>query len=145
MDRLVLLVLLGAIVSVVSGHVLEGGSLLSLWNAPALLIVFGGSLLALAVQTPAYLAARAIKLPSWLVAPPQFSLDQLLTKLTTCGNAFRKDGVLGLDRIAQAEGDPVMKRALVMLADGQSPDAIEKSISLEIETHQEKDFYAEKI
>jgi chemotaxis protein MotA len=145
MDRLVLLVLLGAIVSVVSGHILEGGSLLSLWNAPALLIVFGGSLLALAVQTPAYLAARAIKLSSWLVAPPQFSLDQLLTKLTTCGNAFRKDGVLGLDRIAQAEGDPVMKRALVMLADGQSPDAIEKSISLEIETHQEKDFYAAEV
>jgi chemotaxis protein MotA len=145
MDRLVLLVLLGAIVSVVSGHILEGGSLLSLWNAPALLIVFGGSLLALAVQTPAYLAARAIKLSSWLVAPPQFSLDQLLTKLTTCGNAFRKDGVLGLDRIAQAEGDPVMKRALVMLADGQSPDAIEKIISLEIETHQEKDFYAAEV
>lgn len=145
MDRLVLLVLLGAVVSVIFGHILEGGSLLSLWNAPALLIVFVGSLLALVVQTPSYLAMRAIKLLSWLVAPPHFSLDQLLTKLTTCGNAYRKDGVLGLDRIAQAESDPVMKRALVMLADGQSPAAIEKSIRLEIETHQEKDMYAAEV
>lgn len=145
MDRFVLLVLFGAISSVVVGHVLEGGSLLSLWNAPALLIVFGGSLLALAVQTPTYLVVRSIKLLSWLVAPPQFSLDQLLTKLTTCGNAYRKDGVLGLDRIAQAEIDPVMKRALVMLADGQSLNSIEKSIHLEIETHQEKDFYAAEV
>ena len=145
MDRLVLLLLFGAVSSVVVGHVLEGGSLLSLWNAPALLIVFGGSLLALAVQTPTYLAVRAMKLLSWLVAPPQASLDQLLTKLTTCGNAYRKDGVLGLDRIAQAENDPVMKRALVMLADGQSPSAIEKSILLEIETHQEKDMYAAEV
>lgn len=142
MDRLVLLVLLGAVASVVFGHVLEGGSLLSLWNGPALLIVFGGSFLALAVQTPTYLGMRSMKLLSWLVAPPHYSLDQLLTKLTTCGNAYRKDGVLGLDRIAQAEGDPVMKRALVMLADGQSPIAIEKSIRLEIETHQEKDYSA---
>ncbi|MFT6113348.1 MAG: chemotaxis protein MotA [Oleispira sp.] len=145
MDRFVLLLIFGAISSVVVGHVLEGGSLLSLWNAPALLIVFGGSFLALAVQTPVYLALRAIKLLSWLIAPPQASLDQLLTKLTTCGNAYRKDGVLGLDRIAQAENDPVMKRALVMLADGQAPAAIEKSIRLEIETHAEKDFYAAEV
>lgn len=145
MDRLVLLLLFGAVSSVVFGHVLEGGSLSSLWNAPALFIVFGGSLLALAVQTPTYLAVRATKLTSWLVAPPQFSLDLLLTKLTTCGNAYRKDGVLGLDRIAQAESDPVMKRALVMLADGQSPVAIEKSILLEIETHQEKDMSAAEV
>jgi chemotaxis protein MotA len=145
MDRLVLLFIFGAISSVVVGHVLEGGSLLSLWNAPALLIVFGGSLLALAVQTPVDLALRAIKLLSWLVAPPQASLDQLLTKLSICGNAYRKDGVLGLDRMAQAESDPVMKRALAMLADGQSSAAIEKSIRLEIEMHEEKDFYAAEV
>lgn len=145
MDRLVLLLLFGAISSVVTGHLLEGGTLSSLWNVPALLIVFGGSLLALAVQTPMYLALRATKLLSWLVAPPHASLDQLLTKLTTCGNAYRKDGVLGLDRIAQAENDPVMRRALIMLADGQTPSAIEKSILLEIETHQEKDMYAAEV
>jgi chemotaxis protein MotA len=145
MDRLVLLLLFGAISSVVVGHILEGGTLLSLWNAPALLIVFGGSLLALAVQTPLYLALRATQLLSWLIAPPQASLDQLLTKLMTCGNAYRKDGVLGLDRIAQAEQDPVMKRALVMLADGQTPTSIEKSILLEIDTHEEKDMYAAEV
>ena len=145
MDRLVILLLFGAISSVVFGHVLEGGSLLALWNAPALLIVFGGSFLALAVQTPTYLGVRAMQLSSWLIAPPHFSLDLLLTKLTTCGNAYRKDGVLGLDGIAQAESDPVMKRALVMLADGQSPSSIEKSIYLEIETHQEKDLSAAEV
>ncbi len=145
MDRLVLLVLFGAIASVVSGHVLEGGALSALWNGPAILIVFGGSLMALIVQTPFHLGQRALSLLSWLVVPPNNSLDQLLTKLTTCGNAYRKDGILGLDRIAQAENDPVMKRALVMLADGQSPKAIEYSIRLEIETHQEKDLSAAEV
>jgi chemotaxis protein MotA len=145
MDRFVILVLFGAIISVISGHVLEGGSLASLWNGPALLIVFVGSILATLVQTPMYLALRAFKLLSWLFSPPNESLDQLLTKLTTCGNAYRKDGILGLDRIAQAESDPVMKRALVMLSDGQSPEAIEYSIRLEIETHHEKDMHAAEV
>ena len=145
MDRLALLVIFGAISSVVFGHLLEGGSLASLWNAPALLIVFVGSLFATIVQTPLYLAQRAIKLLSWLVAPPEISLNQLLTKLTTCSNAYRKDGILGLDRIAQAETDPVMQRALIMLADGQSPEAIEYSIRLEIETHHEKDMSAAEV
>jgi chemotaxis protein MotA len=145
MDRLVLLLLFGAIASVVFGHVLEGGALAALWNGPALLIVFGGSFMAILVQTPFHLGLRAVSLLSWLVAPPNISLDQLLTKLTTCGNAYRKDGILGLDRISQTESDPVMKRALVMLADGQSPKAIEYSIRLEIETHQEKDLSAAEV
>ena len=129
----------------VFGHVLEGGALDALWNGPALLIVFGGSFMAILVQTPFHLGLRAVSLLSWLVAPPNISLDQLLTKLTTCGNAYRKDGILGLDRISQTESDPVMKRALVMLADGQSPKAIEYSIRLEIETHQEKDLSAAEV
>ncbi len=145
MDRLVLLLVIGAIASVVFGHTLEGGALSALWNGPALLIVFGGSFMALLVQTPFHLGNRAFSLLSWLVVPPNISLDQLLTKLTTCGNAYRKDGILGLDRIAQAEADPVMKRALVMLADGQSPKAIEYSIRLEIETHQQKDLAAAEV
>jgi chemotaxis protein MotA len=145
MDRLVLLLLFGAIASVIFGHVLEGGDLAALWNGPALLIVFGGSIMALCVQTPFHLARRALSLLSWLLAPPNISLDQLLTKLTICGNAYRKDGILGLDRLSKTENDPLMKRALVMLADGQSPIAIENSIRLEIETHQEKDLSAAEV
>lgn len=139
MDRLVILLIIGAVASVIIGHSLEGGSIDALWNGPALLIVFGGSLMAIAVQTPIALIKRSLFLLSWLIAPPHYSLEPLLTKLTACGNAFRKDGVVGLDRVAQAENDPVMRRALVMLADGQSEKSVEFSVRFEIETHQEKD------
>lgn len=142
MDRLVLLLLAGAVASVVSGHMAEGGSLASLVNIPAILIVFGGSFLALLVQTPFQLLIRSASLSSWLVSPPSFSLDELLTKLTTCSNAYRKDGILGLDRIAQSEKDPVMHRALVMLADGHRPEAIKFSMALEVDTRKEKDLSA---
>ncbi len=145
MDRMVLLLIIAAVASVVFGHVLEGGAVSALWNGPALLIVFGGSFLAVAVQTPLALARRTMSLMAWLIAPPQFSLDQLLSKLTICANAYRKDGILGLERMSQAEADPVMKRALVMLADGQPPEAIEYSMRLEIETHQEKDISAAEV
>lgn len=145
MDRLVLLLILGAVASVIFGHTLEGGALSALWNGPAILIVFGGSFMAVAVQTPLDLVKRSGSLLSWLVAPPHYSLDLLLSKLMICGNAFRKDGVLGLDRVAQAETDPVMRRALVMLADGQSQEAIEYAIRLEIETHHEKDSAAAEV
>ena len=142
MDRLVLLVLLGAVASVVWGHLLEGGTLSALWNGAAFFIVFVGSVLAVMVQTPFDLCVRAGRLTTWLATPPIYSLDLLLTKLTTCGNALRKDGILGLDRVAQAETDPVMKRALVMIADGQKPEAIKYAMNLEIQTHNEKDYAA---
>ena len=60
MDRMVLLLIIAAVASVVFGHVLEGGAVSALWNGPALLIVFGGSFLAVAVQTPLALARRTM-------------------------------------------------------------------------------------
>src|SRR5690606_19042056 len=91
-----------------TGFVLECCYLAALWHPVALLIVFGGSLLATLVQIPAAQYRPLLGLLSWLLSPPYFSLDVLLGKLTVSGNALRRDGPQALEKVATAETDPVL-------------------------------------
>ncbi|UXD88212.1 motility protein A [Thalassolituus hydrocarboniclasticus] len=139
MDRWALVTVLLAVTAVLTGFSFEGGNLAALLNPPAALIVFGGGLLATLAQLPAsqYRPLGAMLL--WLVAPPQYSLDILLSKLTTSGNALRRDGPLALEKVAASENDPVLRKALLLLADGNDVEAMQSALYLELKSREERD------
>lgn len=139
MDRWALVLVLLAVLAVLTGFSLEGGSILALWNPPAFLIVFGGGLLATLVQLPSAHVKPFLELLSWLLAPPNYSLDTLLSKLMACGNALRRDGPLALEKVASAEQDPVFRKALMLLADGNDVESMESSLLLELKSREQRD------
>lgn len=66
MDILSLFGALIAIVALFLGQTLEGGHFSSLINAPALLIVVGGSLGAVMIQVPYELFSRSVVMFRWV-------------------------------------------------------------------------------
>ncbi|MCD8522476.1 MAG: MotA/TolQ/ExbB proton channel family protein [Saccharospirillaceae bacterium] len=139
MDRWALVTVLLAVIAVLTGFSLEGGSLTALWNPPAALIVFGGALLATLAQLPVSQYRPLGELLLWLVAPPQYSLDSLLSKLATSGHALRRDGPLALEKVAASEADPLFRKALLLLADGNDVDAMQSALQLEMKSREERD------
>ena len=139
MDRWSLVVVFFAVVVVVAGHTLEGGSLSLLWNPAAALIVFAGSLLAAFAQMPMRYLRPFFAMLSWLIAPPHYSYDGLVNKLVTCGNALRRDGILALERLANTESDPTFKKALTLLVDGYDADTMRATMELELRSVEERD------
>ncbi|MFC3681501.1 flagellar motor protein [Bacterioplanoides pacificum] len=139
MDRWSLVVVLLALAAVVSGHLLEGGSLSLLWNPAAALIVFGGSLLAACAQIPLSYFRPLLQLLGWLIVPPVLSFDGLVNKLVTCGHALRRDGVLALEKLANIENDVVFRKALMLLADGYDDDTTRETMELELNTLEQRD------
>lgn len=139
MNRRALLLVALAVGAVITGFVLEGGRLAALWNPAALLIVLGGSLLATLVQIPPAQYRPLLALLSWLLSSPYFSLDVLLGKLTVSGNALRRDGPQALEKIASAETDPLLRKGLLLLADGSDSTALEKALQLELKSQQQRD------
>ncbi|MCH2041608.1 MAG: flagellar motor protein [Saccharospirillaceae bacterium] len=139
MDRWSLVVVFLAVVAVVVGHSLEGGSLAVLWNPAAALIVFAGSGLAAFAQMPASYVRPFVSMLSWLVAPTQYSYDGMVNKLVTCGNALRRDGILALERLANTETDPTFKKALTLVVDGYDTDTMRATMELEFKTRAERD------
>jgi chemotaxis protein MotA len=120
------------ILAIVIGNMAEGGVTAALINGPAAIIVFGGTFAAVMVQTPANLMIQAFQRAFWLIFPPRYELDDLLETLCQWAHAARKEGLMGLENIADVEPSLLARKGLNLLADGQPANAIRNSLELDL-------------
>ena len=80
MDILTLLGVIFALVAIIGGNALEGGHLDSLLQLTAFMIVFGGTLGAIMVQTPINVFLHSMKLLRWIFIPPKLDAATTLQK-----------------------------------------------------------------
>lgn len=126
MDILSILGVIIGFAAIIGGNFIEGGTLSSLVNFPAALIVFGGTCGAAMLQTPKECLLRALKMFSWVFRPPSIDYAQGIKKITDWSSVARKEGLLGLERLAEEEDDPFAKKSLELLVDGNEPDTIKR-------------------
>ncbi|MEQ8689665.1 MAG: flagellar motor protein, partial [Pseudomonadales bacterium] len=69
MDILALIGAVLAFAAIIIGNSLEGGQFAALVNAPAFIIVVGGTLGAIVLQTPLPRLSRAAQLLVWVILP----------------------------------------------------------------------------
>jgi chemotaxis protein MotA len=138
MDRLSLIGLIIGILAIVGGQVLEGGSVRSLLQVTAFLIVIGGTLGAVLLQSTFSNFIGGVRMLRWVVMPPSENLELLVKTMVTWSNTARRGGLLALETPLMSEKDPFVKRALQMLVDGAEPEAIRHTMELEITAYEEK-------
>lgn len=126
------------IAAIIVGNIAEGGVTSALINGPAFIIVFGGTFAAVLVQTPSEVIKAAFIRLFWLVLPPRYSLEDLLEMLCQWGHSARKEGLMGLEKIADVESNPLARKGLNLLADGQTPLAIRNSLEMDLYKHEDK-------
>lgn len=132
MDKLTLLGLLIGVVGIMSGQILEGGNLSILLQGAAFLIVFGGTLGAVMVQSPAKVFFTALKMGKWAFVEPKLNGRLLLRQLTDWSTLARKEGVLALEARIPAISDPFLKKGLQLVVDGASPEKIREVLDVDI-------------
>lgn len=145
MDILSLVGFVLACVAIVGGNYLEGGHVSALMNAPAALIVFGGTIGAVLLQTPLPHFIRGLKLMSWVFFPPQIDLQNGINSVVGWSMIARKDGLLGLESVAESELDPYAQKGLRLLVDGVEPEAIRSILEVDLYTQEDRDLQASKI
>ncbi|MFT6153554.1 MAG: chemotaxis protein MotA [Bermanella sp.] len=126
------------IVAIVFGNIAEGGATSALINGPAFIIVFGGTFAAVLVQTPLEVIKHTISRSGWFLIPPRYDLNDLLELLCHWGQTARREGLIGLEKIADVETTPLAKKGLNLLADGQSPIAIRSSLEMDLYKQEDK-------
>ena len=126
------------------GNFIEGGSIHSLLNGAAALIVFGGTLAAAILQTPAQSIKRSLFIFKWVFKPPYSPFKECVTKLVSWASAARKDGLLGLEQISETEKDLFAKKGLQLLVDGSEPEAIRRILESDLMLDEQRDFDAVK-
>jgi chemotaxis protein MotA len=136
-------VLIGCI-AILGGNYIEGGSITALLNAPAALIVMGGTFGAAALQTPLPVLQLAAQRMRWVFLPPSLNFQGGIDKIVRWAMAARKEGLLGLETIADSEPDRFARKGLQLLVDGSEPDSIRAVMELESDLRQQRDVDAAK-
>jgi len=145
MDILSLLGLFIGFGAIIVGQHLEGGHLDTILNAVALLIVLGGTVGAVMLQTPLNTFLRSLKMFVWIFRPPQVSAEETLNKILEWNQIARKEGLIALDNVALDEPDLFSQKGLQMISDGADSEMIRDILENELDIEEENDLHAAKV
>jgi len=145
MDMLSMTGILLATVAILGGNILEGGHMSSLVQLTAFVIVGGGTLGAVMVQTPIATFVRSMKIAAWVFFPVKLHPEEAADKIVNWSNIARREGLLGLEAIAEEEPDQFARKGLQLLVDGSEPEIIRSILEVEIDAREHQDIQAAKV
>ncbi len=134
MDRISLIGLALGVAAIVGGQMLEGGHLSSLLQVTALVIVIGGTLGAVMLQSPPAVFLAGVRLIPWAFLPPRTDFRAVLDRIVLWGGTARRGGLLALEPTINATPDAFTRKGLQLLVDGAEPAVLRGALELEIDT-----------
>lgn len=137
MDKLSISGLLIAIFAIYFGFIIDGGSISSLLELPAFIIVFGGTLGAVMLQSSQIQFLHAITLLKWLFVPPKYDVEQGIESIVQWAEKARESGFLSLEYIAEEENDFFVNKGLNLLVDGAEVENLRVSLELDLDLYRE--------
>ncbi|MEE8058884.1 MAG: flagellar motor protein [Pseudomonadales bacterium] len=144
MDILSIIGVILGFAAIIGGNYLEGGSIAALVNTPAAVIVFGGTLGAAMLQTSWLGMKLALSRLRWVFSPPTFAFRQGIEKVVRWAIAARKEGLLGLETVAETESNIFARKGLQLLVDGSEPESIRNVMEVESFVLEQRDVDAAK-
>jgi chemotaxis protein MotA len=133
MDKASIIGIVLGIGAVLGGQALEGGSIHSIMQLTAAIIVFGGTFGAVFLSYPFENVIGSFKdIKAILKESPQDPF-QIINQITQYANKARKEGILSLEKELNTIEDPFLKKALAMAVDGVEPHLIREAMETELE------------
>ena len=145
MDILSILGLIIGFGAILIGQYLEGGHIDTIMNAVALLIVMGGTLGAVMLQTPMSTFLRAMRMSLWIIKPPKLSPRLQLEKILEWNQVARREGLIRLESMAIEETDLFTQKGLQLIADGIEPEVLREVLENDLDIQESDDFQAAKV
>ncbi|QJD58729.1 flagellar motor protein [Pseudomonas sp. gcc21] len=145
MDILSIIGVILAFVAILGGNYLEGGHIAALLNGPAAMIVIGGTLAAALIQTPLPVFKRALGILGWIFVPPRSRHREGIGQVVNWSTTARKEGLLGLEAMAELEPDAFARKGLQLLADGCEPETLRAILEVDLLTRENHDMAAAKV
>jgi chemotaxis protein MotA len=137
-DKISLAGLAIGLVAIIGGQILEGGHVGSLVQPTALLIVLGGTLGAVLLQSPFHIFRRGMAMAKWVWVPPVIEQKRLMEQILTWSQLSRREGLLALENQIPRVKDEFTKRGLQLLVDGADPERIRELLEVEIDTFEDE-------
>jgi chemotaxis protein MotA len=138
MDKISIFGLLLGLVAIIGGQVLEGGHVGSLSQPTALLIVLGGTMGAVMLQSPYATFMRGIRMVRWVWYPPVVDSANLIKQVSNWSHISRREGLLALENVMGQLKDDFSRKGLQLLVDGAEPERLREVMEVEINTYEDE-------
>jgi chemotaxis protein MotA len=145
MDSLSILGIIIGLTAILGGNMLEGGHIDALANGPAIVIVLGGTIGAVLLQTSPAVFIHALKKIGWVFFPPRIKLDLEIEKVVEWSQIARREGLLGLEAVVGSVDDPFARKGLQLLVDGCEPEMIRECLEVDLSVKEHHDLQAAKV
>lgn len=120
-----------AVIALAAGQILEGGHIGSLLQLAAFVIVVGGTLAAVLLQSQVKIFTNGMRMSIWILYPPSLSPQNSIKQIIHWAQISRKEGLLALESHAETVTDPLARKGLQLLADGSQPDKLREVMEIE--------------
>jgi chemotaxis protein MotA len=138
MDKVSIAGIVVGLLAIVGGQILEGGHVGSLSQPTAMLIVVGGTLGAVMLQSPYATFMRGMRMAKWVWYPPVVNYQQLIQQIAGWSQVSRREGLLALDVVVQGLKDDFTRKGLQLLVDGAEPERLREVLEVEIGTFEQE-------
>lgn len=138
MDLATVIGLVLSLGAILGGQALEGGSLHSITQPTAALIVLGGTIGATMVMFPGTHIKRAVKDAKRVLFAPHAHGGALVSRIVEFAQKARKEGIVTIEDEANKVEDPFFRKTLGLAVDGTSSKQIREVMDLELRTAEEE-------
>lgn len=132
MDRATILGLLLAGTALIGGQLLEGGSLGTILQVTAMIIVFGGTFGAVFISFPRAQLRQALQESFQIFREPEDDGPACLARIIEFAYRGRREGMLSLEKDLPSIADPYFRRGLQLVIDGHNHQKIHEVMEVEL-------------
>lgn len=145
MDILTIVGLVLGFASIIGGQVLEGGTLHSIMQFTAAIIVLGGTIGAVLVNYSMPTFLLALKNVRKTLFNSKDDPKAVIKEIAELAGIARKDGLLALEARIKAINDPFLKKGLQLIVDGTEPKLTREILEIDVAYSEEYNSSSAKV
>ena len=145
MDIISIIGILLSVTAILLGQFLEGGHISSLLQFTAFMIVIGGTLGAVMLQTSLKVFLDGLAMLKWVIQPPRIASQETLAMLIDWSQQARRGGLLALEPFIEQQQDLFHRRGLQMLVDGAEPEVLRETLELDLQSYEQHHLDASRV
>ena len=134
-----------ALIGILAGQAIEGGSVLQILQPTAAMIVFGGTLGATMIGFPISVLKQAAADLMHVFKEDNVEPTAVIDEVIKFTNKARREGIISLEKDAAGVKDEFFRKSIMMAVDGSEPKELRQTMEVELQYMEERGEHSAKV
>jgi chemotaxis protein MotA len=134
-----------AIVGILAGQAIEGGSVIQILQPTAAMIVFGGTIGATMIGFPMSVLKQAVADLLHVFKEDKLEPMAVIDQIIKFTNKARREGIISLEKDVAAVQDEFFRKSIMMAVDGSEPKELRQTMEIELQYMEERGDHSAKV